>query len=248
LGGRLEPAAWQWGLRSPDQPDWRGEHVPSSFDFRRQAVLYCPVHLPDPRHEGFLDAAIGELADLIEAAGGRTLALFTSYRALHAAADALRDRWEWPVLVQDEADRHALLETFRADEHSCLFATMAFWQGVDVPGDAVRLVVIDTLPFARPDEPLTQARREAAEAAGRSGFETVDLARAARLLAQGAGRLIRSASDRGVVAVLDRRLATARYRAAILDSLPPLRRSVDGDDVRAFLRSLDPVDAPAVTK
>lgn len=218
---------------------WSELQVPSSFDYREQALLYCASHLPDPRDDGFVDAAVEELAGLVEAAGGRTLALFTSYRALRAAADALRDRWEWQVLVQDDAPRSVLLQKLRDDERSCLFATMAFWQGVDIPGDAVRLVTIDKLPFARPDEPLTQARREAAERQGRSGFETVDLARAARLLAQGAGRLIRSRTDRGVVAVLDRRLARARYRRAILDSLPPLRRSIDAEEVRDFLRSLD---------
>lgn len=236
VGGRLEPTAFGLGLR--EEGGWHGLRVESSFDFRRQGMLYCAAHLPDPRDDGFVDAAIDELAALIDAAGGRTLALFTSYRNLHAAAEKLRDRWDWPVLVQDDASRAALLEEFTSDEQSCLFATMAFWQGVDVPGDALRLVVLDKLPFGRPDEPLTQARREAAERLGRSGFEAVDLPRAARLLAQGAGRLIRTATDAGVVAVLDRRLAKARYRPAILDSLPPLKRSVDRDEVATFLRSL----------
>lgn len=236
VGGRLEPTAWSLGLREP--AGYRGLRVSSPFDYRRQGMLYCPVHLPDPREDGFLDAAVEELGGLIEAAGGRSLALFTSYRALEAAAEALADRWTWRVLVQDRGGRGQLLAEFAADETACLFATMAFWQGVDVPGDALRLVVIDKLPFSRPDEPLTQARREAADAEGRSGFETVDLPRAARLLAQGVGRLIRTTSDAGVVAVLDRRLATARYRQALLGSLPPLRRSVDREEVRDFLRSL----------
>lgn len=236
VGGDVGPVAWSLGLR--DRADYRGLRVASPFDYRQQGMLYCAARLPDPRGEDFLDAAVDELGALIEAAGGRTLALFTSYRALGAAAAALGDRWEWPVLVQDGASRAQLLAEFTADEQTCLFATMAFWQGVDVPGDSLRLVVIDKLPFGRPDEPLTQARRETAEAKGRSGFETIDLPRAARLLAQGTGRLIRSTTDRGVVAVLDRRLATARYRQAILASLPPLRRSVDRDEVCAFLRSL----------
>lgn len=236
VGGEVSATAWGLGLRDGDAS--QGLRVSSPFDYRAQGLLYCPAHLPEPRDDGFLDAAVEELGGLIEAAGGRTLALFTSYRAMDAAADALRDRWSWRVLVQDEAPRAQLLAEFVEDEQACLFATMAFWQGVDVPGDALRLVVIDKLPFGRPDEPLTQARREAAEAKGRSGFETVDLPRAARLLAQGVGRLIRTTTDRGVVAVLDRRLATARYRQAILGSLPPLRRSVDGDEVRAFLRAL----------
>ncbi|HLF99119.1 MAG TPA: ATP-dependent DNA helicase [Acidimicrobiia bacterium] len=241
VGGEVRSTAFSVGLR--DRDDYTALRVASPFDYQHQGLLYCPTHLPEPRDDAFLDAAIDELAGLIEAAGGRTLALFTSYRALDAAAEALRERWDWKVLVQDTTfgggtDRAQLLAEFLDDEQACLFATMAFWQGVDVPGDSLRLVVIDKLPFGRPDEPLTQARREAAEADGRSGFETVDLPRAARLLAQGAGRLIRTTTDRGVVAVLDRRLATARYRAAILRSLPPLRRTVDPDEVREFLASL----------
>lgn len=235
VGGEVDPTARALGLRDGG---WRGMRLDSPFDYRRHALLYCPAHLPDPRNEHWLDGALDELAALIEAAQGRTLALFTSYRVMHAAADALGDRWEWPVLVQEQASRSQLLEQFRSDEQSCLFATLSFWQGVDIPGDSVRVVALDKLPFARPDEPLLQARREAAEAAGNSGFETVDLARAARLLAQGAGRLIRSSTDRGVVAVLDPRLAKARYRGAILESLPPLRRSVDRDEAVAFLESL----------
>ncbi|MBI2168057.1 MAG: ATP-dependent DNA helicase [Actinobacteria bacterium] len=236
VGGEVASTAWNLGLREHD--GFRGCRVASPFDYRTQGILYCAAHLPDPRDDGFVDDAVAELDALIDSAGGRTLALFTSYRAMNAAADALRDRWDWPVLVQDDAPRSQLLTEFAADEQACLFATMAFWQGVDVPGDALRLVVIDKLPFPRRDEPLVQARREAAESEGRSGFETVDLPRAARLLAQGAGRLIRTSADRGVVAVLDRRLATARYRQAILGSLPPLRRSVDRAEVRDFLSSL----------
>lgn len=238
VGGELEPTAWALGLRD-GRGDWTGLNVPSSFDYRRQSILYCAAHLADPRHDAFEPAAIAELAGLVEAAGGRTLALFTSWRAMVAAANVLRERWNWPVLVQGEAIRGRLLERFREDERSCLFATMTFWQGVDVPGPALRLVVIDKIPFPRPDEPLHEARREAAADAGRDPFATVDLPRAARLLAQGAGRLIRTADDAGAVAVLDRRLARARYRTVLLDSLPPMHRSVDGDEVREFLRALD---------
>jgi ATP-dependent DNA helicase DinG len=173
-----------------------------------------------------------ELAWLIAAAGGRTLALFTSWRAMQAAVAAMRERVAYAVLAQDELPKAALLARFAEEESSCLFATMGFWQGVDVPGPALSLVVIDRVPFPRPDEPLQAARRERA---GRNGFAAVDLPRAATLLAQGAGRLIRSTTDRGVVAVMDPRLASAGYRWDLVRALPPMRRTRQRDDVAAFL-------------
>jgi ATP-dependent DNA helicase DinG len=205
--------------------------VGSPFDYERQALLYCAAHLPDPRRPGYEAAMHDELTWLIRAAGGRTMALFTSWRAMQAAAAAVRDRLEYDILTQDELPKPALLSRFAAEESSCLFATMGFWQGVDVPGPALSMVVLDRIPFPRPDEPLHQARRERA---GASAFETVDLPRAATLLAQGAGRLVRSAADRGVVAVLDARLASATYRWALVRALPPMRRSRRRDDVAAF--------------
>jgi ATP-dependent DNA helicase DinG len=150
----------------------------------------------------------------------------------------LREQDEHPVLAQAEGSRAALLQQFGADERSCLVATRSFWMGVDVPGPACVLVVIDRLPFSRPDDPLAQARRAAAERAGGSGFRDVDLPAAALVLAQGAGRLIRSRRDRGVVAVLDRRLAVAGYRDVLLDALPPMRRVVDPEVARAFLAEI----------
>ena len=173
-----------------------------------------------------------ELDALIRAAGGRTLALFTSWRAMRAAADALRDALPWRLMTQDELPKPALLAAFTTDETSCLFATMGFWQGVDVPGAALSLVVIDRLPFPRPDEPLLQARRERV---GADAFRAIDLPRAATLLAQGAGRLIRSSTDRGVVAVLDSRLARAGYRSDLLRALPPMRLTALRSNVEQFL-------------
>jgi len=173
-----------------------------------------------------------ELWALIKAAGGRTLALFTSWRAMRAAAEAVAPTVPWRLLTQDQLPKPALLSTFTEDETSCLFATMGFWQGVDVPGAALSLLVIDKLPFSRPDEPLMRARRDRA---GAAAFRTIDLPRAASLLAQGAGRLIRSTTDRGVVAVLDSRLATAGYRWDLVRALPPMRRTADRDEVEAFL-------------
>jgi ATP-dependent DNA helicase DinG len=209
--------------------------VGSPFDYATNAMLYCAAHLPDPRKPGYEAAMHDELEALMMAAGGRTLALFTSYRAMTAAAGALRTRVPFPVLVQGDRPKPALLAEFASDEATCLFATMGFWQGVDLLGPTLSLVTIDRLPFPRPDEPLLQARRERARQAA---FAVVDLPRAATLLAQGAGRLIRSAADRGVVAVLDPRLATARYRWQVVNALPPMRRSRDRDDVTAFLRSI----------
>jgi ATP-dependent DNA helicase DinG len=171
----------------------------------------------------------------VDRAGGRTLALFTSWKAMHAAVDVVRAAVPFSVLAQGDLPKGRLLEEFVRDDSSCLFATMSFWQGVDVPGSTLSLVTIDRLPFSRPDDPLMQARRDRA---GDAAFFLVDLPRAATLLAQGAGRLIRSAHDRGVVAVLDPRLASARYRRELLGALPPMRRTVDRDDVVAFLRDI----------
>jgi ATP-dependent DNA helicase DinG len=206
--------------------------VGSPFDFANHAVLYCAARLPDPRHADYEQAMHAELDALIRAAGGRTLALFTSWRAMRAAAEALRGALPWRVLTQDELPKPALLAAFSTDETSCLFATMGFWQGVDVPGAALSLVVIDRLPFPRPDEPLLQARRERA---GADAFRVIDLPRAATLLAQGAGRLIRSSNDRGVVAVLDSRLARAGYRADLLRAMPPMRLTGLRANVEEFL-------------
>jgi ATP-dependent DNA helicase DinG len=209
--------------------------VGSPFDYESHALLYCAAHLPDPRQPSYSEAMLDELAGLIEAAGGRTLGLFTSFRVLDAAVEALRDRLDVPILSQRDLPKPRLVERFTADPETCLFATMGFWQGVDVPGPSLSLVAIDRIPFPRPDEPLLAARRERA---GADAFSLIDLPRATTLLAQGAGRLIRSASDRGVVAVLDPRLATARYRWDVVRALPPMRRTKDRAEARAYLRDL----------
>jgi ATP-dependent DNA helicase DinG len=207
--------------------------VGSPFDYRAHSLLYVARHLPDRRAAGAEEALHEELALLIRAAGGRTLALFTSRRATERAADALAPDLPYMLLLQGDLPKGRLLEEFARDEQSCLFATMGFWQGVDIPGPALSLVTLDRLPFPRPDDPLLQARRERA---GGNAFSLVDLPRAATLLAQGAGRLIRTAEDRGVVAVLDPRLATASYRGVLLSTLPPMRRTVERDEVASFLR------------
>lgn len=210
--------------------------VGSPFDFAANGLLYCAADLPDPRAEDYQDALVTEIERLMVAAGGRTLALFTSWRMMRAAAEHLDGRLPWPLLTQSDLPKPALIAKFTAEPETSLFATMSFWQGVDVPGSSLSLVIIDRIPFPRPDDPLLSARRDRA---GARAFGTVDLPRAAMLLAQGAGRLIRRGDDRGVVAVLDSRLATARsYRWDLINALPPLRRTRDRDEAEAFLRQL----------
>jgi ATP-dependent DNA helicase DinG len=210
--------------------------VPSPFDYPRHALLYVPEHLPTRTHEGAESAIADELVDLITAAGGRTLALFTNRSVMKRVADSVRTRVTTTVLIQDTLSRRRLIERFRDEADASLFAVTSYWQGVDVPGHSLSLVTIDRLPFARPDDPLSVARRERA---GERAFALVDLPRAGMLLAQGVGRLIRSSDDRGVVAVLDTRLATASYRGRLLGRLPPMRRTRTKDEVLEFLRGID---------
>ncbi len=208
-------------------------NVGSPFDYRAHALLYVARHLPDRRAEGAEDALFEELSLLIDAAGGRrTSRLFTSRRATEAAAEALTPELPYALLLQGDLPKGRLLEEFAADETSCLFATLGFWQGVDIPGRALSLVTIDRLPFPRPDDPLLQARRDRA---GGRAFSVVDLPAPPPSWPRGAGA-IRTADDKGVVAVLDPRLATASYRGVLLATLPPMRRSVDRGEVESFLR------------
>jgi len=218
-----------------DPSEARVLDVGSPFDFRSQSLLYVPEGIGDRRSEGAEARIADELASLIEAAGGRTLALFTSYRAMNVVADLVADQISHPILLQGQASSDALIEEFRRAEDACLFATMGMWQGIDVPGRSLSLVAIDRLPFGRPDDPLLEARREAA---GDDAFMSVDVPRATTMLAQGVGRLIRTATDSGVVAVMDDRLATKRYRSVMLGALPPMKRTRTKDEVLAFLESI----------
>lgn len=217
----------------PDEHD--AIDVGSPFDYEANGLLYCAKHLPDPRNPGYESAAHEELAALIEAAGGRTLALFTSYRAMDRAAEVLREQLDFEIYTQRDLPKPELLRRFTAEIESCLFATMSFWQGVDVPGESLSLVAIDRLPFPRPDDPLLEARRERY---GSDAFRLVDLPRAATRLAQGAGRLIRRGDDRGVVAVLDSRMATAGYRWELVRALPQFPRTAERDRAVTLLRSI----------
>jgi ATP-dependent DNA helicase DinG len=222
-----------------DGPAWRSLDVGSPFDYARQGILYVAAHLPRPAASGLPDPAAEELLRLVGALGGRTLGLFSSRRAATQAAEVVRARTDLTVLLQGEEALPLLVRRFREDRASCLFGVMSLWQGVDVPGDACQLVVIDRLPFPRPDEPLAAARAAAVDAAGGSGFAAVSVPIAAVRLAQGVGRLIRSAQDRGVVAVLDSRLETARgYGAFLRRSLPPFWYTTRPEVVQGALQRL----------
>ena len=216
--------------------------VGSPFDFAKQGMLYLPKHLPEPTRDGTSPQVLEELGELIDAAGGRTLALFSSWRGVEAADLHLRNVLkERPIsiITQKRGDAVApLVERFARDETSVLLGTMSLWQGVDVPGNSCILVVIDRLPFPRPDEPVLAARSALADNSGGSGFMQVSVPRAALLLAQGAGRLIRSIDDRGVVAIMDSRIVTKRYGNVLLNSMPPLWRTNDKEVVRASLSRL----------
>ena len=209
--------------------------VGSPFDYEHHGWLYCPVDLPDPRSPQREAKAHDEIAALITAAGGRTLALFTSWKAMDAAAAAVRDRVSVPIITQRDLPKNALVKAFSADEATCLFATAGFFQGVDIPGRTLSLVIIDKIPFPRPDDPLLSARRELL---GSRAFAEIDVPRASMLLAQATGRLIRTATDRGVVAVLDPRLGKASYRWDIVQALPPMKRTRHRAEAEAFLREI----------
>jgi ATP-dependent DNA helicase DinG len=217
---------------------WMGLDVGSPFRYERQAILYVARHLPPPARSGTDPALLDELVALVEAAGGRTLGLFSSTRAAQEAAAVVRARTSLPVLVQGEAGTGTLVRRFRDEPHTCLFGTLSLWQGVDAPGPSCQLVTVDRIPFPRPDDPLMSARAAAVDRAGGNGFRTVTAGRAAVLLAQGVGRLIRTAEDRGVVAILDPRLATRAYGPFLRASLPPMWFSTNRDTVLGALRRL----------
>lgn len=235
LGGRFDAMGAQWGL---PKGKWDSLDAGTPFDPAKSGILYAPKHLPQPGRDGLAPETLEEMRELIMAAGGRTLGLFSSKRAAVQAADELRPKLPFPVYVQGEDSIGALVEKFAAKEHSVLFGTLTLWQGVDVPGKACSLVLMDRIPFPRPDNPLLQARSEAAQAAGRNGFMEVSATHAALLMAQGAGRLLRSVTDRGVVAVLDNRVVTKRYGQFLLSSLPPFWRTQDKNTVLGALKRL----------
>jgi ATP-dependent DNA helicase DinG len=240
IGGSFDAMAAAWGLADEEDdsppPPWRGLDVGSPFDHAKSGILYVARHLPPPGRDGTGSAEqLAEIAELVTAARGRTLGLFSSMRAAKAAAEAMRERLSTPVLCQGDDTTGALVERFAADPETSLFGTLSLWQGVDVPGPSLSLVLI---PFPRPDDPLLTARQRAVAARGGNGFMAVAASHAALLLAQGAGRLLRRIDDKGVVAVLDSRMATARYGGYLRDSLPPFWLTTDGQTVRSALERL----------
>ncbi|KUH93479.1 ATP-dependent DNA helicase [Mycobacterium sp. IS-1556] len=238
IGGTFDAMAAAWGLTAEDTR-WQGIDVGSPFEHAKSGILYVAAHLPPPGRDGTGSAEqLDEIAALITAAGGRTLGLFSSMRAAKAAAEIMRERLDTPVLCQGEDTTSALVKRFADDPESSLFGTLSLWQGVDVPGPSLSLVLIDRIPFPRPDDPLLTARQRAVAARGGNGFMAVAASHAALLLAQGAGRLLRTVDDRGVVAVLDSRMATARYGGYLRASLPPFWATTDSTRVRQALERL----------
>ncbi len=217
--------------------------VGSPFDFANQGMLYLPRHIPEPGRDGPSKEALTELGELIEAAGGRTLALFSSWRGVDAADEHLRRvlaDLKLPIITQRKGDAVGpLVDRFAKNPQSILLGTISLWQGIDVPGPSCVLVAIDRIPFPRPDEPVMAARTAEIDEAGGSGFMKISLPRAALLLSQGTGRLIRSMDDRGVVAILDSRIVTKKYGATLLNSMPPFWRTGDKSVVIESLKRLD---------
>ncbi|MDU6339066.1 MAG: ATP-dependent DNA helicase, partial [Cutibacterium granulosum] len=251
IGGELGPAARDVGLSSQEyiadeapevmetQLGWRGLDVGSPFDYARQGIMFVGRSLPRPGRDQMPHEVLDALVQLVQAAGGRTLGLFASQRNAEAAAQYVREHLhDLTILRQGEGHLAELTRRFTAEPQTCLFGTMSLWQGVDVPGDTCRLVVIDKIPFPRPDDPLVLARSQAVEEAGGNGFMAISARRAALLLAQGAGRLIRRSDDRGVVAVLDPRLSTARYAGYLRKSMPQFWMTTDLSTTLAALRRL----------
>ncbi|MFI5779148.1 ATP-dependent DNA helicase [Nocardia sp. NPDC051570] len=257
VGGSFDGLAITWGLpsQSPNRVDpalanggeapsdsaalrWNSLDVGSPFDHAKSGILYIARHLPAPGRDGLAPAYLDEIERLINAAGGRTLGLFSSMRAAKAATEVLRERLNTPVLCQGDDATGTLVKRFAEDPATSLFGTLSLWQGVDVPGPSLSLVILDRIPFPRPDDPLLVARQKAVESRGGNGFMTVAANHAALLLAQGTGRLLRSTDDRGVVAILDPRLVTARYGSYLRASLPPYWETSDPEIVRKALQRL----------
>lgn len=243
IGGRFESMARAWGLSVPEDstatpPRWKGMDVGSPFSHAKSGILYVAKHLPPPGRDAAPPEQLDEICELITAAGGRTLGLFSSMRAAKTAAEIMRERLDTPVLCQGEDSTSTLVRRFTEDAETSLFGTLSLWQGVDVPGPSLSLVIIDRIPFPRPDDPLLTARQRAIAARGGNGFMAVAASHAALLLAQGAGRLLRSVNDRGVIAILDSRMATARYGGFLQSSLPPYWSTTDPVRVRSALERL----------
>ncbi|MFX4288021.1 ATP-dependent DNA helicase [Janibacter sp. G349] len=246
LGGTFDAVAGTLGLRGPGAPEWTGLDVGSPFDYAQQGIAYVAEHLPAPGRDGLAPQTLDEIEALVRAAGGRTLGLFSSMRAAKEATEAMRERLgdDFAVLCQGEEMIGTLVREFAREPRTILFGTLTLWQGVDVPGSSCQLVLIDRIPFPRPDDPLSSARTQEIARRGGNGFMAVSATHAALRLAQGAGRLIRRGDDRGVVAFLDHRMIKARYAGFLQRSLPPFWPTTDRDLVLGALRRLDQIAPP----
>jgi ATP-dependent DNA helicase DinG len=234
VGGEFAHFTGQMGLSDADTL-----LLASPFDYPRNARLWLPAGLPEPRDPGFLPALLEEVVPLLLASNGRAFLLFTSHRALREVRGLLTERVPFPLYVQGERPRSLLLDAFRQSGDGVLLGTASFWEGVDVIGDALSLVVIDKLPFAAPDDPVIEARSDLLRRAGGNPFRELFLPQAVISLKQGAGRLIRDVSDRGALVLCDPRIRTRSYGQTFLASLPPMAPAADRQEVIRFLESLD---------
>ena len=232
VGGQFDYLKRRLGIQAAQE-----RVVPQEFNFREQALLYVPPGMPDVRDAGFLEKAAEEITELLEISQGRAFCLFTSYSQMNQVFERLRGRLRFPLLLQGSAPRGALLDRFRTTPNAVLFATASFWQGVDVPGEQLSCVIVDRLPFAVPSDPVVAARVKALQEDGRNPFAEYQVPEAVLALKQGFGRLIRTRSDRGILAILDNRIQRMQYGRIFLESLPEYGVTRDIEEVRRFMRA-----------
>lgn len=238
VGGSFDPMAYQVGLAFPDQGPWTGMDVGSPFDYAKQGIMYIASDLPAPGRDGQSTDALDRMVELIRASDGGALCLFSSRRGAEVAAEYFRKHVDLPILCQGEDQLSTLVDEFKNDDRTCLVGTLSLWQGIDIPGRACRLVIIDRIPFPRPDDPVSQARTEQVGKRGGNGFMQVSATHAAVLMAQASGRLLRSTSDRGVVAVFDSRLLTKAYGGYLRAGMPPMWPTKDLELTKKSLQRL----------
>jgi len=232
VGGRFDFLKQRLGLQPAKE-----KVLPQEFDFHEQALLYIPSDMPDVRHESFSRRAAQEITKLLEISKGRAFCLFTSYAQMRGVYELVSGRLPFPMLLQGTAPNSILLERFRSTPNAVLFATASFWQGVDVPGTQLSCVIIDKLPFAVPSDPIVAARVRALQEDGRNPFAEYQVPEAVLALKQGFGRLIRSKTDRGILAILDNRISRMQYGRIFLESLPDYTTTQDIAEVERFMEN-----------